>query len=159
VRRAVVHVNIDPAGALTLDELARGVGVLRGAGYEVIDTDLESYPATEREIEVLLDGDAVSELRGEAERACVEALAGFAPPERPCAVAVTFISSGSHEDALGIVRGFGLEDQIEEVEFVDENVAVLVLAGNGNGVRRSTLAKLQTVLEAALNREVEIVEP
>ena len=41
--------------------------------------------------------------------------------------------------------------------FVDEDVAVLVL-GQAE-LRRSTIAKLQTVLEAALNREVQVVEP
>jgi hypothetical protein len=152
-----VHVNIDPAGALTPDQIGSAVAALRNDGLEVIDTDLESYPATEREIEVLLDGDSVFDLREAAERACRGALAAFSPPEQAYAVAVTFISSGSHEDALGIVRGFGLEEHVDEIEFVDENLAVLVLAGNG--IRRSTLAKLQTVLEAALNREVEIEEP
>jgi hypothetical protein len=29
----------------------------------------------------------------------------------------------------------------------------------GNGIRRATLGKLQTVLEAALNREIQVVEP
>jgi hypothetical protein len=152
-----VHVNIDPAGALTLAQIGRAVDALRKDGHEVIDTDLESYPAAEREIEVMLDGDSVFELREAAEKACIAALAEFEPPAQPYAVAVTFISSGSHEDALGIVRAFGLEDSIEEVEFVDEHMAVVVLGGNG--IRRATLGKLQTVLEAALNREIQVVEP
>ena len=152
-----MHVNIDPAGALTLAQIGRAVDALRKDGLEVIDTDVESYPATEREIEVLLDGDSVFELREAAEKACIAASAEFEPPAQPYAVAVTFISSGSHEDALGIVRAFGLEDSIEEVELVDEHVAVVVLGGNG--IRRATLGKLQTVLEAALNREVQVVEP
>jgi len=157
VRRAVVHVNIDPAGALTLAEIGRAVTALREDGLEVIDTDLESYPLREREIEVLLDGDSVFELREAAQHACVAAVAEFGPPAQPSAVAVTFVSSGSHEDALGIVRAFGLEEDVEDVEFVDEHVAVLVLSGNG--IRRATLGKLITVLEAALNREVQVVEP
>ena len=41
--------------------------------------------------------------------------------------------------------------------FVDDDVAVLVLGRTE--LRRSMIAKLQTVLEAALNREVQVVEP
>src|SRR5262249_5392755 len=102
------------------------------------------------------------ELRESAEKACVGALARFDPPAKARAVAVTFISSGSHEDAVGIVRAFGLEDDIEEIEVMDERVAVLVLRGNGSGPaavsNRATLGKLMTVLEAALNREIQVVE-
>jgi hypothetical protein len=151
-----VHVNIDPAGALTLAQIGRAVGALREDGLEVIDTDLESYPAKGREIELLLDGGSVLDLKADAESACRAALAEFDPPADACAVAVTFVSSGSREDALGIVRAFGLEDSIEEIEFVDEHTAVLVLGGDG--IRRAALGKLQTVLEAALNREIQVVE-
>ena len=156
MRRAVVHVNVDPVGALTVAQIEHGLAMLRAGGFEVIATDLESFPPTERQIELIHDGDDAAELRSLAETACAGALAEFAPAVPPHTVAVSFISSGSHEDALGIVRGFGLEDEIEDVAFVDDDVAVLVL-GHAE-LRRFTIAKLQTVLEAALNREVQVVD-
>ena len=157
MRRAVVHVDIDPAGALTVAQIEHGLAALRADGLELIATDLESFPPTGRQIELIHDGDDAAELRSLAETLCAGALAEFSPPVPPQAIAVSFISSGSHEDALGIVRGFGLECEIEEVTFVDDDVAVLVLGPTE--LRRSTIAKLQTVLEAALNREVRVVEP
>jgi len=152
VRRAVVHVNIDPAGALTVAQIEHAVESLRAEGWEPIASDLESYPPTEREIELIRDGEDAAELRRDAEEACAAGLAVFSPPAPPRAVAVTFISSGSHEDAVGIVRAFGLEEEVEELRFVDDDVAVLVL---GETVARPrAIGKLQSVLEAALNREI-----
>jgi hypothetical protein len=147
-----VHLNIDPAGVLTVAQIEHAVAELRADGWELIASDLESYPPTEREIELIREGDDAAELRARAEAACAAALAHFSPPAAPHAVAVTFISSGSHEDAAGIVRAFGLERVIEEVRFVDDDVAVLVLGGENGGP--PAIGKLQTALECALNREI-----
>ena len=154
MRRAVIHVNVDPAGVLGVAQLESAVSALRDAGHEVIAADLDKLPPRRREIELLHPGEDADELRRLAVAACQEALAGLEPRVEPRAVAVTFMSSGSYEDALGIVRAFGLEPQLEELRLVNEDVAVLVLA-HGT-LRRAVSAKLQTALEAALNREVEL---
>lgn len=151
MRRAVVHVNLDPAGALNLAEVERGVAALRHAGFEVVATDLDKLPPTVREVEVLHYGDDAESLRQLVERACAEAVS-----VTPRAFAVSFISAGTREDALGIIRGFGLEPQLRELRFEGDELAVLVL--DGAALRRPRAAKLQTALEAALNREVRFIE-
>ena len=60
--------------------------------------------------------------------------------------------AGTLEDAVGIVRAFGLEPELEEIELVDEDTAVVVLADGT--LQRAVSVKLQTALECALNREV-----
>lgn len=148
MRRAVIHVNLDPGGVLEVAQLERAVEALRDAGYEVFGGELGRLPPGRREIELLLDGDDVDELRRRGEQACAEAL----EQAQPRVVAVSFMSSGTYEDALGIVCAFGLEPQLEEIELVDEDTAVVVLADGA--LRRAVSTKLQTALECALNREV-----
>jgi hypothetical protein len=143
VRRAVLHVNLDPGGTLGVEQLERAVEALRDAGHEVLAGDLDRLPPGRREVELLLDGDDPDELRQRAE-------AALAPGAQ--VVAVSFMSSGTYEDALGIVRAFGLEPELEEIELVDEDTAVVVLADGT--LRRAVSVKLQTALECALNREV-----
>jgi len=153
VRRAVVHVNIDPAGALSHEQVARALEALRG-DFDPIATDLERHPPTKRLIELLREGDDVEELRRSAEAACAAAVAEFAPPLAPRVEAVSFISTGTREDALGIVRSFGLDREVEELRFDGDDVAVLVL--DPAALRRMNAGKLQTALECALNREVHL---
>lgn len=141
MRRAVVHVDVDPAGALHPDELDRGIAALRVAGHDVLG-------ASGREIELVLDGDEPETLRRAAARACRKV---FAEPE---VTAVCFMSRGTVEDGLGVARAFGLTPH--ELRFVGDDGAVLVL-GRG-ALRDAVAAKLRTALEAALNREVRFVE-
>jgi len=153
VRRAVVHLNPDPAGELDLPALERTVLALRAAGHEVIAGDLDRLPPTRREVELLLSGDDPQALRAAAERACAAALAAAgAAGARPRAAAVGFLSAGRLEDALGIVRAFGLERRLRECRLEGEELAVLVLEPG-----TSAPAGLATALEAALNREVRFV--
>ncbi|HWF50965.1 MAG TPA: hypothetical protein VG294_10030 [Solirubrobacteraceae bacterium] len=156
MRRAVVHVNLDPRGQLALGQVNRAVEALRASGHDVIAGDLDKLPATRREIELLQPGDDPDDLRPAAEQACATVLASIAAAATPRAIAVSFISSGSEEDARGVVRAFGLGEQLHEVRLQDDDVAVLVLEPEALG--RTMPAKLQTVLEAALNREVRFAE-
>lgn len=59
MRTAVLRVNVDPAGELTGESLARGmaelVGALAQAGAEVLEKDLGAAPRSRREVQVLLD--------------------------------------------------------------------------------------------------------
>jgi hypothetical protein len=143
----VLHVNLDPGGTLGVEQLERAVEALRDAGHVVLAGDLDRLPPGRREVELLLDGDDAEELRREGETALAQAIG-----PGPRVVAVSFMSSGTVEDALGIVRAFGLEPELEEIELVDEDTAVVVLADGT--LRRAVSVKLQTALECALNREV-----
>lgn len=154
MRRAVVHVNLDPGGVLSTGQLRRAVAALREEGLEIIATELEKLPPTNREVELLCDGDEIDELRQRAESACAAALASSNRTVKPRVLAVSFISRGSYEDASGIVRAFRLESHVDEIRFVADDVAVLVVSGEA--LRSSLLGKLHTALEAALNREVRI---
>jgi hypothetical protein len=154
VRRAVVHLNLDPDGVLRVADLERALTALRADGFEVIAGDLDKLPPTRREIELLHDGDDVGELMLIAESACAAALAPSATAVPPRALAVSFISHGSYEDAIGIIRAFGLEPEVEELRFDDEDVAVLIVPPAA--LQRDLFGKLQTALEAALNREVHV---
>jgi hypothetical protein len=156
VRRAVVHVNVDPAGALSIPQLERALTALRSAGFAPIATDLARHPPTRRMIELLREGDEPDELRRLAERACAAAVAEFEPPLGPRIDAVSFISTGTVEDAVGVVRAFGLYARPEDITLVDEDAAVVVLPAAA--LRRITAGKLQTALECALNRDVDLRE-
>jgi hypothetical protein len=154
VRRAVVHINLDPDGVLSAAQLDGAVAALRRAGFEVIATELERLPPTRREVEVLCSGDDIAALRQWAQTSCAAALAASAVFVRPRVVAASFISRGSREDALGIVEALGSGLDVEEIEFVGDDIAVLVLA-DGDAVPE----RLQTALESALNREVRLSLP
>jgi hypothetical protein len=150
-----VHVNLDPAGQESVATLERAVEALRDR-FEVLASDLDKYPPTRREIELIRGGDEAGDLAQAAEAACAAALSQAGATASPRAVAVSFLSSGSEEDARGVVRAFGLADGLRAIVFEDENVAVFVL--EREVLQRTTPAKLQTALEAALNREVRFVE-
>lgn len=152
-----MHVNVDPSGALGLSQLEQAIAALRHAGFEVMATDLEKLPAAARELEVIHPGDDPDVLRELVETACARALAPYAPALPPRAFAVSFISSGSREDALGIVHAFGLGAELRELTLEGDDRAVLVF--ERAAPEHAIAAKLQTVLEAALNREVRFVAP
>ena len=153
--RGVVYVNLDPAGALTEPDLARGLAALEENGYEVIATDLERLPPTRREIQMLFAGEEPEAMRREAERACAAMLPATPPGAGPHAIGVSFLSSGSQDDVRRIVRGFGVGDQLRDVRLVDDHTAVVVL--EPEGLRTLDPSRVQTALEAALNREVHFI--
>jgi hypothetical protein len=135
LRRAVVHVLVQA------DELSAGVTALRVAGHEVL-------VAGDGELELLVAGDDPETVRAAAGEACRAAFSDLVVG------AVCFMSRGTLEDGLAIVRGFDLEPH--ELRFVGEEDAVLVLPRRV--LREAVAAKLRTALEAGLNREVRLVE-
>jgi hypothetical protein len=141
LRRATVHVDVDPAGTLDSRELSRRIAALRSAGHEVVAGD-------DRHIELLLDGDDPEALRRLAARVCREV---FPEPE---VTAVCFLSRGTIEDGLGVVRAFGLAPR--ELRFDGDDEAVVVVSPGA--LQDAVAAKLRTALEAALNREVTFAE-
>jgi hypothetical protein len=152
----VVHVNIDPAGTLTLAQLDRVLAEVRSEGFEVLATDLDKVPPRRRVIELLQAGDDAAALRRTAKGVCARALAKAGSPTAPRVVAVSFMSSGTVEDAVGVVAGFGLEQELDAIRLVDEDVALVRLAAGA--LAGASPGKLQTALEAALNREVRLLE-
>jgi hypothetical protein len=151
MRTAVVRVNLDPEGRHSAAELSRVVEKLRSTGAEVRSPDLETLPATAREIELLVSGDDPAQVRTWAETACSRAL-GSAGPQ---AGQPTFLSRGTDDDALGVVRAFGVTAGIERLYDHGEEIVVITLSRSDSG--RVVESRLHTALEAALNCEVRIV--
>jgi hypothetical protein len=151
MRTAVIRVNLDPAGELAADRLDAAVTALRADGIEVIAPDFGRAPAHAREIELLIDGDDAPALRAWAQARCAEALG--APG--PAAGAATFLSRGTDEDALGVVRAFGIGAAVDRFWEGAEEIAVFTLTSAD--AARVPESRLHTALEAALNCEVRIV--
>jgi hypothetical protein len=151
MRTAVVRVNLDPSGALGTERLTHAIELLRGSGIEVIAPDLSRTHPSAREIELLVAGDDPAELRSWAEARCAEAIGG----PGPAAGATTFLSRGTDEDALGVVRAFGISATLERYWENDDEVAIFTITrADATHVAES---RLRTALEAALNCEVRIV--
>jgi hypothetical protein len=151
MRTAVIRVNLDPAGDLPEERLAAAVTALRLGGIEVIAPDFGRVPAYAREIELLIDGDDAPALQAWAQARCAEALG--APG--PAAGAATFLSRGTDEDALGVVRAFGITAMIDRFLEGEEEIAVFTLTSAD--AARVAESRLHTALEAALNCEIRIV--
>jgi hypothetical protein len=144
VRTAVVHVDPDPRGTLSSHAIHEGVRALQRRGVAV------HRHVGDRELELLVD----STDPGDARRRTVTACAG-AFGTAPSIGAVTFISRGTAEDALGVVAGFAVRAQVERVNENGEEIAVVTLAAADR--RRVPESRLHTALEAALNCEVRLV--
>lgn len=171
MRTAVIRVNLDPAGDLAADRLARAVQALRGSGIEVLAPDFGQVPAHAREIELLVEGDDPPALRAWAEARCAEALdsgaldsgapgsgalgSGARGAPGPRAGAATFLSRGTDEDALGVVRAFGISAGLDRFWEDDEEIAVFTITRDD--ATHVAESRLRTALEAALNCEVRIV--
>lgn len=166
MRTAVIRVNLDPGGDLPEDRLSRAVEALRTGGTEVLAPDFSRVPPHAREIELLIEGDDTARLRSWAEALCAEALCtealGAEAPGAevlgapgPRAGAATFLSRGTDEDALGVVRAFGISAGLDRFWEEDEEVAVFTITReDASHVAES---RLLTALEAALNCEVRII--
>ena len=148
MRTAVIRVNLDPAGDLAADRLARVVQALRGSGIEVLAPDFGQVPAHAREIELLVEGDDPPALRAWAEARCAEALdsealdSGARGAPGPRAGAATFLSRGTDEDALGVVLAFGISARLDRFWADDEEIAVFTITrDDATHVAESRLAR------------------
>lgn len=151
MRTAVVRVEIDPEGTLSEEQYVDGVESLRRRGFEVVVTPVEHLPARGREIELIVAGEDPDRLRTRCTAECAEI---FGTPARPGVV--TYISRGTDEDALGVMRGFGLTGG-EVRRTVEENGEVVTVTVTRDDLTRVPESRLHTALEAALNCEVRIV--
>jgi hypothetical protein len=154
MRTAVIRVNLNPAGDLENDLLSAVVAELRSSGLEVIAPDFGKVPPHAREIELLLPGDDADALRAWAQDRCAELL-GPGASSGPVAGAATFLSRGTDEDALGVVRAFGITATVERSFRDDEEIVTVIIPRDQ--ACRAPESRLHTALEAALNCEVHIV--
>lgn len=155
MRTAVIRVNLNPAGDLEIGRLSAVVAELSNDGLEVIAPDFSAVPADAREIELLLPGDDVPALRAWAEDRCATAVRSVTGEDiRPRAGAATFLSRGTDEDALGVVRGFGIDADVDRFWENDEEIVAVTISRADS--RRVPESRLHTALEAALNCEVRI---
>jgi hypothetical protein len=151
MRTAVIRVNLDPAGRLSAGDLERAIADLRGRGIEVLVPTLEKLPAHAREIELIVPGDDPEALRKWAQVTC----GPLAVDGEPQVSVPTFLSRGTDEDALGVVRGFGISAELQRTYEDDEEVATFTVSRSDIG--HVGESRLHTALEAALNCEVRIV--
>jgi hypothetical protein len=151
MRTAVIRVNLNPAGDLEDDRLSAVVAGLRSDGVEVIAPDFSAMPPHAREIELLLPGDDADALRVWAQDRCAELLGS----PGPVAGAATFLSRGTDEDALGVIRAFGITAGVERSWHNDEEIVTVTIPRDQ--AHRVPESRLHTALEAALNCEVRIV--
>lgn len=156
MRRAVVYINLDPCGRMKLADVEQAFARLIASGHQVIATELSQLPATRREIEVVLTGTDRAAITRRAIQACRAAmsdsvLAGSAEMG-PSVVAVSFMSAGTQEDASAVLDALGFADHVRDLDLVDEENAVVAL--DADGYDHPSRAKVETALEAALNRAV-----
>lgn len=154
MRTAVLRVNIDPAGELTGESLARGVGelaaALAGSGGEVLEKDLGAAPRSRREVQVLLDtADA------QADTARVIEICARVFGTEPVAGVVTYVSRGTDADAYGVLAGFGLTGEVVRLPGTD-GYDILQVRLREADLERVPESRIHTALEASTNCEVRI---
>jgi hypothetical protein len=154
MRTAVVRVNVDPSGLLTAAQLREGMtallGLARQIGADVIENDLAAMPLSRREVELLIAGDDVDELRRHGVGLCRKA---FGPG--PVAGVLTFISRGTDDDAHGVLSAFGLAGEIVRVPG-DDGFDIVEVTLRESDLDRVPESRIHTALEASLNCEVRI---
>lgn len=155
MRTAVVRVDVDPAAELAPARLTEGMSALselaRAAGAEVIDADLAVMPAGRRQVEMLIVGDDLDELKAAAIELC-----GNAFGTDPIVGVVTFVSRGTDDDAYGVLAGLGLTGDIERLPGSD-GWDVIRVTLRKTDLERVPESRVHTALEASLNCEVHIV--
>ncbi len=150
----MVRVDVDPAGELGGEQVARGLGVLResaGAlGAEVLDNDVVNKPPRRREVQLLVTGEDAEATVQEAVRLCAKAFGTEA-----VAGVVTFVSRGTDDDAHGVLAGFGLSGDVVREPGTDGFDIVHVTLPEAD-LARVPESRIHTALEASLNCEVRI---
>ncbi|MEU1982928.1 hypothetical protein [Nocardia sp. NPDC019395] len=154
MRTAVLRVNVDPAGALTGESLARGMaelaGVLAESGGEVLEKDLGAAPRTRREVQVLLDTPDAAADTVRIVAACARAFG-----TEPVPGVVTYVSRGTDADAHGVLAGFGVTGEIIRMPGTD-GYDVLQVRLRESDLERVPESRIHTALEASTNCEVRI---
>lgn len=139
-----MRVDADPNRELSAVDFTAGRRRLTEAGFGV-----RPRPAA-AELDLLFDSTDADEARDCAARACQRAFGRV-----PAIGAVTFVSRGTDEDALGVLTAFGVRGELARIDEDGEEVAVFTIADADR--RTVPESRLHTALEAALNSAVRIV--
>jgi hypothetical protein len=154
MRTAVVRVQVDPTGRLAPEHLTDGMTALRAlvdaAGIDLLDSDIAAMPATRREVQMLMVGDDVEQLKRDAVALCASAFG-----TEPAAGVVTYVSRGTDDDAHGVLAGFGVVGEIERTQG-DDGLDVIHVTLSKADLDRVPESRIHTALEASLNCEVHI---
>lgn len=154
MRTAVLRVNIDPAGELTGESLARGMAGLAAAlaetEGEVLEKDLGAVSRSRREVQVLLDTADVA-----ADTARVVEICARVFGTEPVAGVITYVSRGTDADAYGVLAGFGLTGEIIRMPGTD-GYDILQVRLRAADLERVPESRIHTALEASTNCEVRI---
>jgi hypothetical protein len=155
MRTAVVRVDVDPDGGLTPTRLTEGMAVLRAlageVGVEVVENDLAAMPVRRRQVELLITGSDTDDVVRVGIKMCAEAFG-----TTPAAGAVTYVSRGTDDDALGVLSGFGLTADIQRLAG-DDGWDVVYVTLRKSDLERVPESRIHTALEASLNCEVRIL--
>jgi hypothetical protein len=144
---------VDEIGALSALQFSAGVARLEGLGYTVVSSPPQHLPDRRREVELIVDDQGGNLDTTEYARACATAFG----TEVQLGV-VTYISRGTDDDALGVLRRFGLRgDVVREVLDADDEIVTVTIAREDGA--RVPESRLRTALEAALNCDVRLVVP
>ncbi|MBF6170014.1 hypothetical protein [Nocardia blacklockiae] len=154
MRTAVVRIDVDPAGELSVARLTQGVAVLReGAGAlgaEVLDNYVAGRPPHRREVQLLVGTADPEATVGAAVRLCAEAFG-----TEPVPGVLTYVSRGTDDDAHGVLAGFGLSGEVAREPGPDGFDIVHVTLPEA-ALARVPESRVHTALEASLNCEVRI---
>lgn len=154
MRTAVVRVNVDPESVLTPVQLREGMEALLElsdqVGTGVVDKDVESLPASRRDVQLLIAAEDVDAAKQAAIDLCAKAFA-----TTPVPGVVTFVSRGTDDDAHGVLAGFGLTGEIVRTAD-DDGFDIVRVTLRESDLERIPESRVHTALEASLNCEVHI---
>jgi hypothetical protein len=155
MRTAVVRVDVDPTAELAPAQLAEGMATLSelaaAIGADVVGGELAAMPAGRRQVELLIVGDDLDELKSTAIELCAKTFG-----TTPVGGVITFVSRGTDDDALGVLAGLGLTGTIERLPG-DDGWDVIHVTLRKADLERVPESRVHTALEASLNCEVRIV--
>ncbi|GAA3384985.1 hypothetical protein GCM10020369_16720 [Cryptosporangium minutisporangium] len=121
---------------------------VEGAGLKLVRSDVDPHRP---ELQFLMAGDDPAVLRDTAAAMCAKAFG-----VEPAAGAVTYLSRGTDDDALGVLAGFGLTGQVFR-HLDDDGLDVVEVRLAKADLARIPESRIQTALEAALNAEVRLI--
>lgn len=146
---AVVRVGIDQEGRLRPSDYEAGLRQLRSLGVDVIASPAEQLPDRRREIELVVDDGGAELSTARYVDWCADAF-GL---EATLGV-ITYVSRGTDEDALGVLRRFGVAGEVVRTAVSGEELVTVTIAEDDLG--RVPESRLHTALEAALNCDVQV---
>ena len=154
MRTAVVRVQVDPAGRLTPEQLTGGMAALHGmtdaADIDVLQNNIAEMPPSRREVELLMVGGDVEQLRRDAVALCAKAFGTSPTPG-----VITYLSRGTDDDAHGVLAAFGITGEITRTAG-DGGFDIIDVTLQKADLDRIPESRIHTALEASLNCEVHI---